>query len=296
MLVVVSGASGLIGGGLVRGLLDDGHEVRRLVRRPARSPEEREWHPEREELPAAALADADAVVHLAGANIGDRRLTAPYKREILASRVDSTALIARTMAVAGGPMVLVCASATGYYGDTGAAVVDESAPRGEGFLAHVVEQWEGAAAPAVDAGVRVAFARMSLVLTRNGGALSRMLPLFRYGVGGPLGSGQQWWPWVAYDDALRALRYLLEEDLRGPVNVTAPEAVTNAEMTRALAQVMHRPAFLRVPAFALRLVLGELADQGVLLSQRVTPARLMASGFTFRWPDLQEWLAHEVAA
>ncbi|MGK5631893.1 TIGR01777 family oxidoreductase [Streptomyces sp. URMC 123] len=283
MRVSITGATGLIGSALVRSLRADGHEVVRLVRRAPRGPDEARWDPGRGRVDAAGLAGSDAVVHLAGAAIGGHRWTDAYKREIRDSRVLGTAAVAEAVAsLDTPPRVLVSGSAIGIYGDAGDRVLDEDAPPGDGFLARVCEEWEEAAAPAVEAGVRTAFARTGLVVARGGGAWGRLFPLFRLGLGGPLGSGDQYWSFISLADEVAALRHVIDTaELAGPVNLTAPEPVTNREAARAMGRVLRRPALLRVPAPALRLALGELA-QDVLGSQRALPGRLLASGFTFR--------------
>jgi uncharacterized protein (TIGR01777 family) len=293
--VVVTGASGLIGSALVRSLTADGHDVLRLVRRDPRAADEAQWDPARRRLDSAVLAGADAVVNLAGAGIGDHRWSDDYKRTVLASRVDATTTIATAVAarpVSDRPRVLLSASAVGFYGDTGENAVDESAPQGAGFLADVVRQWEQSTAPAAEAGVRVVTPRSGIVLAAGGGALGKVLPLFKLGLGGRLGSGQQWMSWVALPDEVAALRFVLErEDISGPVNVTAPEPVRNRDYTKAIARAVHRPALARVPPVALRAALGGFADEGVLVSQRVLPARLDDAGFAFTYVDVDAALA-----
>ena len=297
MKIAITGASGLIGSALSADLSRDGHQVVRLVRGPSRSAGEVSWDPVGGHVDLAGLVGCDAVVHLAGAGVGDRRWSEAYKREILDSRVRGTTAIAQAVAALDpAPTVLVSASAVGFYGDTGDQAVDETAPRGEGFLAEVVEAWEAAAEPARAAGVRVVHPRTGLVVARSGGAWKRMLPIFRMGVGGRLGGGRQYWSFISLTDEVRALRHLIDHpDLAGPVNLTAPTPVTNAEATRALAQALHRPAALPVPAAALKAVLGEFSVE-VLGSQRVLPTRLLASGFAFRHPSIEAVLAAELAA
>ncbi|WP_175409258.1 TIGR01777 family oxidoreductase [Streptomyces sp. TRM64462] len=287
--VAVTGAGGLIGSALVRSLRADGHEVVRLVRRPARGADEAEWDPKRQYVDAAALAGCDAVVHLAGAGVGDRRWTEAYKREIRDSRVLGTAAVAEAVASLDvPPKVLVCGTALGYYGDTGTRAVDESAPAGEGFLPSVCVEWEEAAAAAEEAGIRVAYARTGLVVAREGGAWGRLFPLFRAGLGGRLGHGRQYWSFISLHDEVAALRHILDtESLAGPVNLTAPEPVTNREVTAAMGRVLRRPTPFPVPRFALRAALGDFAHD-VLGSQRVLPARLLDSGFRFAFPTVDE--------
>ena len=296
MKIAITGASGLIGSALAAGLTRDGHEVLRLVRRPTRARGEVSWDPLGGEVDLLGLAGVEAVVHLAGAGVGDHRWSEAYKREILDSRVLGTNAIARAVAALDpAPRVLVSASAVGFYGDTGARAVDETAPRGDGFLAEVVEAWEQAAEPARAAGVRVVHPRTGLVVARAGGAWKRLLPIFRMGVGGRLGGGRQYWSFISLTDEIRALRHLIDhEDLAGPINLTAPTPVTNAEATLAMGRVLHRPARLPVPSAALKAVLGEFSME-VLGSQRVLPTRLLASGFDFRHPSIEAALAAELS-
>ncbi|MFI9624374.1 TIGR01777 family oxidoreductase [Streptomyces sp. NPDC052042] len=285
--IAVSGASGLIGAALVRALRADGHEVVRLVRHPARTGDEVEWDPKRRYVDVAGLVGCDAVVHLAGAGVGDHRWTPAYKREIRDSRVLGTTAVAEAVASLDvPPKVLVSASAIGYYGDTGDRAVDESAPAGTGFLPSVCVEWEAATAAAQEAGVRTVHARTGLVVGRAGGAWGRLFPLFRAGLGGRLGDGRQYWSFIALHDEVAALRHILEtESLSGPVNLTGPDPVTNAEVTAAMGRVLRRPTLLTAPAPALRLVLGDFA-QDVLSSQRVLPGRLLDSGFDFAFPGI----------
>lgn len=285
--IAVTGASGLIGAALVRSLRADGHEVVRLVRHPARSGDEVEWDPGRGYVDVAGLVGCDAVVHLAGAGVGDHRWTAAYKREIRDSRVLGTAAIAEAVASLDvPPKVLLSGSAIGYYGDTGDRAVDESAPAGEGFLPSVCVEWEAATAAAQEAGVRTVHARTGLVVGREGGAWGRLFPLFRAGLGGRLGNGRQYWSFIALHDEVAALRHILDtESLSGPVNLTGPDPVTNSEVTAAMGRVLHRPTLLTAPAPALRLALGDFA-QDVLASQRVLPGQLLDSGFVFAFPGI----------
>ncbi|WP_149551375.1 TIGR01777 family oxidoreductase [Streptomyces marokkonensis] len=288
--IAVAGASGLIGGALARSLAADGHTVVRLVRRAPSAADEVRWDPERGSVDAAGLAGCDAVVNLAGAGVGNRRWTDEYKARIRSSRVGGTATLAE--AVAGlpedvRPRVFVNGSAIGYYGETGEREVDESAPPGEGFLPRVCVEWEGAAAPAREAGVRTVFARTGLVVAREGGAWGRLFPLFRAGLGGRMGDGRQYWSFIALHDEVAALRHLLDaEGLSGPFNLTAPQPLTNREITEAMGRVLHRPTVFPVPAPVLRTVLGEMAGD-VLGSARVLPARLLESGFRFAFPGIE---------
>ena len=296
MKIVVSGASGLIGTALVPLLRDQGHEVVRLVRRPPAAADEIRWDPAAGELDVTALRGVEAAVHLAGAGVGDHRWTDAYKRTIHDSRVNGTRTIASALArLDPAPGVLVSASAIGWYGDTGDAAVDESAPAAQDFLARVVVDWEAAAEPARAAGIRVVHPRTGLVLTAKGGALQRLLPIFRLGAGGRIGSGRQYWSWITLEDELRALLFLLETPtMTGPVNLTGPAPATNAEVTASLARAVHRPALVPVPKLALRVALGEFS-RDIVGSQRVLPRKLLDAGFTFDQPDLDSAVDAAVA-
>ncbi|GHJ38115.1 TIGR01777 family oxidoreductase [Streptomyces sp. TS71-3] len=287
--IAVAGASGLIGSALVRSLGSDGHEVVRLVRRAPRGPDEVRWDPERQEIDAAGLTGCTAVVNLAGVGIGDSRWTEAHKKAMRDSRVLGTATLAEAMAsLEEPPKVFVNGSAVGFYGDTGARAVDEGAPPGDGFLASLCVAWEEAAAPAQEAGVRTVFSRTGLVVSGRGGAWARMFPLFKAGLGGRLGDGRQYWSCISLHDEVAALRHLIDtEELSGPVNVTGPEPRTNREVTAAMGRVLHRPTLFTVPAPALRIALGELAGD-TLASQRVLPAKLLESGFSFAFPDIED--------
>ncbi|MFD9130111.1 TIGR01777 family oxidoreductase [Kitasatospora sp. NPDC059571] len=292
MRIAVTGSTGLIGSALVRSLLADGHEVLRLVRRRSLVGVRADgttgvgWNPHRLEIDAAGLEGVEAVVHLAGAGVGDRRWTESYKREIRDSRVLGTETVAAALArLKQPPRVLVSASAVGYYGQTGDRVIDEDAPPGDDFLARVCVEWEAAARPAADAGIRVVHPRTGLVLSAAGGAAGRMVPLFRLGLGGRLGSGEQYWSIIALADEVAALRFLIDQkEMSGPVNLTGPHPVTNRELTEAFGRVLGRPTPFPVPTAALRAVLGEMAVE-VVGSHRVVPDRLLAAGFRFRYPD-----------
>lgn len=285
--IAVTGSTGLIGRALVRSLRADGHEVVRLVRHPATSGDEVEWDPKREYVDVAGLVGCDAVVHLAGAGVGDHRWTDAYKREIRDSRVRGTTAIAEAVAsLDAPPEVLLSGSAIGYYGDTGDHAVNESAPAGHGFLPSVCVEWEAATAAAEAAGVRTVHARTGLVVSGEGGAWGRLFPLFRAGLGGRLGSGRQYWSFIALHDHIAALRHILDtRALSGPVNLTGPAPVTNAEATKAMGRVLHRPTVFTAPAPALRVALGEFAGD-VLGSQRVLPGRLLDTDFTFAFPGI----------
>jgi uncharacterized protein len=280
--IAVTGSSGLIGTALVTSLHAARHDVVRLVRRPARSPDEVTWDPAGGTIDLDGLAGVEAAVNLAGAGIGDRRWTEGWKRTVLQSRVDSTRTLVQALARLDPlPRVLVSGSAVGFYGDRGEEPLTETSGPGTGFVTTVCQAWESAAVAASDAGIRVAIARSGLVLSPDGGALGRLLPLARLGLAGPLGRGSQWWPWITLDDEVRAITFLLErDDLDGPVNLSAPHPARNLELTRAIGTALHRPTLLPVPALGLRAVLGEFAGE-VLASQRMLPARLLDAGFAF---------------
>ncbi len=290
MQVVVTGSSGPIGNALCFHLASSGHHVVRVVRRPVRPGEVAiAWDPEAGTIDARGLEGADAVVHLAGAGVGDARWTATRKRVLVQSRTRSTALLVGALArLDHRPRVLVSASAIGFYGDRSDEILIEESPPGDDFLASLCVRWEAEAAAAAEAGVRVVCARTGLVLSKEGGALPKLLPLFKLGLGGRFGSGSQWWSWITLDDEIRAIVWLLENDIRGPVNLTAPNPVTNLEFTRILGAVLSRPARLPVPRFGPRLLLGsELADALLFTSARVRPAVLESSGFAFSNSDLE---------
>jgi uncharacterized protein (TIGR01777 family) len=296
MRVAVSGASGLIGTALSAELTAAGDDVVRLVRREARSPGEISWDPS-SALDPAALTDVDAVVHLSGAPIAAKRWTPARKAELRASRIVSTkTLVAAMVAATPRSRVLICGSAIGYYGDKGDQVVDESSQPGTGFLADLVRDWEAAAEAAAAAGVRVACMRSGVVLAADGGMLGRLMLPFRLGLGARIGSGSQYLSWISLTDEVRAIKVVLDRsDLAGPVNLTAPEPVTNAEFTKALAKVLGRPAVFTLPSPVLSAALGELASE-LLASARVVPSKLLEAGFRFRDPDVRTALTTIVAA
>ncbi|MFE2428447.1 TIGR01777 family oxidoreductase [Streptomyces sp. NPDC059373] len=285
--IAVTGSAGLIGSALVRSLSADGHQVVRLVRREPAAPDEVRWDPERQYVDVAGLRGCEAVVHLAGAGVGDHRWTAAYKKEIRESRVLGTAAIADAVAsMDSPPQVLISASGVNFYGDTGDRAVDENDPPGDGFLAEVCQAWEEATAAAEEAGVRTAYIRTGLVVARHGGAWGPLFPLYRAGLGGRLGSGRQYWSFIALHDHVAALRHIIDTPtLSGPVNLTAPEPVTNREVNAAMGRVLHRPALFAVPGPVLRAVLGEFAGD-VLGSFRVRPGKLLDSGFAFAFPEI----------
>ncbi|MDK1476768.1 TIGR01777 family oxidoreductase [Streptomyces sp. 549] len=289
MRIVITGASGLIGSALVRSLRSDGHDVARLVRRPPAAADEVEWDPQAGRVDSAGLEGCDAVVHLAGAGVGDKRWTDGYKRVIRDSRVQGTATLAAALAdLHTPPKVFVSGSAIGFYGDTGDRAVDEDAPPGTGFLPEICQEWEAAAAPAADAGIRTVFPRTGLVVSREGGAWGRLFPIFKAGLGGRMGDGRQFWSFISMHDEIAALRHLIDTgSLSGPVNLTAPDPVRNREVTAAMGRVLRRPTIAAVPAPVLKVALGEFA-QDVLGSQRVVPLRLLESGFRFAFPKINE--------
>ncbi|GAA4251051.1 TIGR01777 family oxidoreductase [Dactylosporangium darangshiense] len=295
MQILISGASGFLGRHLVRHLREAGHGVTPLVRRPPR-PGEVRWDPTAGVLDASVVAKADAVINLSGAGVGDKRWTAQYKKVLLDSRVDTTHTIARAIAgAATRPRVLLNASAVGYYGDTGDREVDESSPAGEGFLADLCKVWEAATHPAEDAGTRVALLRTGFPLDREGGLLKPLYLQFRLFAGGRMGSGRQYLPWISVPDWLDAVTFVLERQISGPVNLTGPEPVTNADFSAALARAMHRPNLLPVPGLALRVAAGEFGREA-LASQRVLPAVLVREGFTFAHRTVDEALQQAVSS
>lgn len=290
MRILVTGSHGLIGSALVRQMTDDGHQIVRLVRGPAAGPGEVHWNPAAGELDLSDVDKLDAAVHLAGEGIGEKRWTADQKRQILASRVDSTRLLARRLADAGHrPEVLVSGSAIGFYGDRGDEVLDEDSPAGSGFLADLCQQWEAATATAEEAGIRVVHVRTGIVLAADGGMLKKLLPLFKVGMGAKLGSGRQFQSWISLSDEVGAIVHCLRsESVSGPVNLTAPHPVTNAELTKTLGSVLHRPTLLAAPKFGLSAALGhEMVEEMLIAGQRVMPNKLLESGYRFGQPDLE---------
>jgi uncharacterized protein (TIGR01777 family) len=293
MNILVTGAGGLIGTALSSRLRESGHGVTPLRRTVASSDAGPTCNPETGEVRLAPAFPLDAVVHLAGENIA-QRWTVGAKARIRASRVEATRLLSEALArVSHPPKVLVCASAIGFYGDRGEEVLDENSQPGTGFLAEVCQAWEAATLPAQQRGIRVVHLRLGIVLARQGGALAKMLPVFRLGLGGRLGSGQQYWSWITLEDVVRVVDLaLLDDRLSGAVNTVAPEAVTNAGFTAALSRALHRPAFLPVPALLVRAAFGEMGQETVLASARVRPARLLDAGFEYRFPDLGTAFRH----
>jgi hypothetical protein len=286
MEVVLAGASGLIGGALADALRADGHRVKQLLRHDTSAPDTDSWDPAAGRVDPDFLAGADAVVCLSGVGVGAKRWTESYKRDIVQSRVDSVGTLARSLAEYGGPKTLVCASAVGYYGDTGDRLVEEDSPSGDSFLAGVCRQWEAAADPARAAGVRVVHLRTGLVLAGDSDLMKRLRPLVLLGVAGKLGNGRQYMPWISLRDEVRAICFLLGHALSGPVNLTGPAPVTSADFMTTIGRVLHRPTLLPAPAFGVRLVLGEFAGE-VLGGQRAVPAALTAAGFEFDHRDVE---------
>jgi uncharacterized protein len=296
MRIIVGGSSGFIGRALVDRLRGAGHEVVRLVRRPDPGPGEVTWRPSVEPLDPAVVDGFDAAVNLAGVGVGEQRWDDAYKALIRSSRVNSTQALAEAVARATSPpRVLLNSSAVGFYGDTGDREVDEGSPPGSGYFPEVCQAWEAATAPAEQAGIRVAHLRTGIVLGPGGGLLKPLLPLFRLGLGARLGSGRQWLSWISLADTVAAFEHLLTNDVTGAVNVTGPAPVTNAEFTRTLGRVLHRPAVLAVPGFALRLARGEFGQEA-LSGQRVLPAALTAARFRFEHPDIGSALRFAVTS
>ncbi|AGZ40139.1 TIGR01777 family oxidoreductase [Actinoplanes friuliensis] len=293
MRILLAGASGFLGTRLVERFRAEGHELTKLVRRPAQAADEATWKPSSGQLDPALVAGADAVINLAGVGVGDKRWNARYKSLIRSSRVDTAGTIARaikTLPAADRPRVLLQSSAVGWYGDTGDRPVTEEAPAGTGFLADVCRVWEAAARPAEDAGTRVVLLRTGLPLDEHGGLLKPQMLLFRLGIGGKLGGGKQWVPWIGLADWLSATGFLLDrDDVNGPVNMVGPDPVTNATFTQVFGRVLNRPAVLQVPGIALQVALGEFAGEA-LRSQRVLPGVLERAGFRFSQPTLEEAL------
>ena len=288
--IAVTGSTGLIGSALVGHLKAEGHTVQRLVRRPALTPEEVTWDPKKGTVDLAALEGVDAIIHLAGANVGDKRWSKKYRAEILNSRLLGTTTIATAVNTL-KPSLFICASAMGYYGETGNRAVIESDRPGNDFLATVCKEWEGAADLVSD--VRTVKLRTGLVLDPADGALGKMLPLFRFGLGGKLGSGKQWWSWITLHDVIRAITFAIESDISGPINLTSPNPATNQEFTAALARALRRPALLPVPGFALKIALGGFSAE-ILGSKKVLPQALTDAGFTFDYPHLAPAIAELV--
>ena len=293
MKIAIAGASGLVGTALMPALEAQGHEVTRLVRTAPRAGEI-EWHPNKDEVSAASLEGFDVIINLAGENIAGGRWTDEQKRKIRDSRVNGTHLLSEAIAkMERKPRAFICASATGIYGDRDDEVLDEQSESGGGFLAGVCREWEMACELAVKAGARVVNLRFGPILAREGGMLSKLLTPFKMGMGGKVGSGSQYISWVSLDDSVNAILLAInDESIRGPLNVVSPNPVTNEEFTKTLGHVLNRPTALAMPAFAARLAFGEMADEMLLVSQRVMPKRLSAAGFQFQYPELEGALRH----
>lgn len=296
--VAVSGGSGFVGTHLREYLTEAGDQVIQLVRRkPDPAAHEIGWDPAAGHVEAEALKGIDAIVHLSGENIAAGRWTTARKQRIRDSRVKTTELLAQTLAgLEAPPRVFVCASAVGYYGDRSGAVLTEDAPPGSGFLAEVCQQWEAACGPARAAGVRVVNLRTGVVLSPHGGALAKMLPVFRMGMGGVVGSGDQWLSWIALSDLLRVIEFVITNDgLSGPANAVSPNPVTNRQLTQAIGRVIKRPTLVPLPAVAVRLTMGQMGEETLLASSRVIPQRLQSAGFQFEHPELEEALRYEIS-
>jgi hypothetical protein len=296
--VVVTGSSGLVGRALVSSLEAAGHAVTRLVRRSPASEGEVRWDPSTQTVDLQGLEGVDAVVHLAGESLAAGRWTAERKKRLRSSRVDATRFLSENLAqVASPPRVLISASAVGYYGNRGDERLTETSGPGRGFLAELAQAWEAATAAASARGIRVVWLRTAIVLSPSGGALARLIPIFRLGLGGPLADGRSWWSWIAIDDLIEIIRFVLDrDDLTGPVNAASPEPVRNETFTRVLATALRRPAFFRVPSLVLRLAFGEMADEMLLTSTRIEPAVLREAGFRFRFPELGAMLRQAIGS
>jgi uncharacterized protein (TIGR01777 family) len=292
LTVAVAGSSGLIGSALVAALRSADHRVIRIVRRAAVNRDELYWNPDSGDFDPAGLDGVDAVVNLCGVGVGDKRWSGAFKQSLRDSRIDPTEVISAAVVQAGVP-TLINSSAVGFYGDTGNQVVDETAPAGTGFLAQLCVDWEAATRPASDAGVRVVLARTGLVFSPGGGMLAKLKPLFSLGLGGRLAGGRQYMPWISLEDEIRAMLFAIRKtELSGPVNFTGPAPVTNAEFTAALGRALNRPAPWPVPGFALKTLLGEFAEEGLLGGQRAIPAALERAGFVFHHNTVGEALAY----
>jgi len=297
MKILISGSSGLVGTALIKSLETEGHEVFRLVRHAPRSQAEVEWSPDRYSIALARIEGFDTVVNLAGESIADGRWTEEKKRRIRESRVKGTKLLGDALAtLTNPPRTFICASAIGYYGNRGDEILKETSAPGDDFLAEVCVEWEKATALATEKGIRVLNTRFGVILDAHGGALAKMLPPFRMGIGGRIGSGKQWMSWIALDDVVGALKFALtKKTLSGPVNFVAPNPVRNSEFTKTLGKVLSRPTLFPIPAFGVRLVFGEMADALLLSSQRVEPERLTKAGYQFQYLGLKDALRHCLA-
>jgi uncharacterized protein (TIGR01777 family) len=298
MKVVISGSSGLVGKALITSLTADGHDVYRLVRSQPKSSKDIQWDPQAESMDKSSLEGADVVINLAGESIASGKWTNDKMDRIRQSRVRGTTLLANTLnELEAKPKVLISASAIGYYGDRGNEILIEESPVGPGFLASVCREWERAASIATKGGIRVVQMRIGIVLSKDGGALAKMLPPFQMGAGGPLGSGKQYMSWIAIDDLVSAFKHAIEtESLSGPVNLVAPNTVQNIDFTKSLAKVLGKPAFFPVPGFVLAVALGRMADELLLTSQRVEPKKLLHSEFHWKYAKLEDALKQALAA
>jgi uncharacterized protein (TIGR01777 family) len=298
MKILISGSHGLVGKALIRSLTTDGHDIVRLVRNKPTGAAEIEWNPNEGRIDAAALEGLDVVVHLAGESIASGRWSDEKKRAIRDSRIKGTALLSDALArLSRPPSLFVSASAIGYYGDRGDEVLTETSAPGKDFLSSVCVEWEQATKAAVEKGIRTIYARFGIILDANEGALAKMLMPFRMGVGGRIGNGKQWMSWIAIEDVVNGLRFLIEDrSMSGPVNFVAPNPVTNAEFTKALGRVLSKPTLFPVPAFGARLAFGEMADALLLSSQRVKPSVLQEKGYSFKWSTLDSALRQILAA
>jgi uncharacterized protein (TIGR01777 family) len=296
MKILISGSHGLVGTALIKSLAAKGHEVFRLVRYSPTSEAEIEWSPDRYSIALSRIEGFDAVVNLAGESIAEGRWTDEKKRRIRESRAKGTKLLGDALAnLTAPPKIFICASAIGYYGNRGDEILTESSSPGDDFLAKVCVEWEEATALATEKGIRVVNTRLGVVLDANGGALAKMLPPFRWGLGGKIGSGKQWMSWITLDDVVGGIEFALANDsLKGPVNFVTPVPVTNAEFTKTLGKVLSRPTIFPIPAFGVRLLFGEMADALLLSSQRVEPQRLVEAGYAFQYPALSSALSHEL--
>jgi uncharacterized protein len=297
MKVLVTGATGLVGSELVPFLNKQGHDVYRLTRGKAHEAHDIVWDPARNQLPKARIEGAEVVVHLAGENIAGKRWNPAVKNELRRSRVEGTRLLCETLTQLDTlPKTLICASAIGFYGDRGSELLNETSAAGTGFLADVCRDWEAACEPARVKGIRVVNLRIGVILSQKGGALTKMLPPFKMGVGGVMGSGNQYWSWIAIDDLVGVIHHCITHDkMSGPVNATAPSPVTNYDFTKTLGSVIGRPTIFPMPGFAARIALGEMANELLLASAKVMPNRLSESGYQFLYPSLEPALRHLLA-
>jgi len=289
MRILLSGASGLVGSALQIHLRAEGHKIYRLVRNPPRSAQEIFWNPESGLLDTPSIENFDACIHLSGENIGEGRWTAEKKKRLRESRILSTqTLVKKFLSLKKPPSHFLCASAVGFYGDRGDETLDEQSIAGQGFLPQLCEEWEQTSEPLSAQGIRVAHLRFGIILSSKGGALSKMLTPFKLGLGGIIGSGKQWMSWIALEDTIRAIDFVLEHPLNGPINLVSPQAVTNEEFTKTLGECLHRPTLFKVPTFAAKLAFGEMAEGLLLASTKAIPKKLEEAKFHFLHPSLSE--------